>query len=185
MGGIASGTVNRIKADTKVITTDDIIPAGSSTLKFIANIPEFAKYTFCYTDPTFVSRAQEMGHSIIVGGDNYGQGSSREHAAMLPMYLGVEAVIAKSYARIHKKNLFNYGILPLQFVNGEDYDKIAQEDKLTISDVKEGIRTGSFVVSCPDKGYSFPVQLLASEEDQNLLIQGGALNVLAQKLHNA
>ena len=167
------------------ITTDDIIPAGTTILKFIANIPEFAKYTFCYTDPTFVSRAQEMGHSIIVGGDNYGQGSSREHAAMLPMYLGTEAVIAKTYARIHKENLFNYGILPLQFVNGEDYDKITQDDRLVISNVEEGIRSGSFMVSCPDKGYSFPVQLFASEVDKDMLLKGGAMNVLAQKIHNA
>ena len=77
------------------ITTDDIIPAGASILKYISNIPEFAKYTFCYTDPDFVDRARRMGHSIIVGGENYGQGSSREHAAMLPMCLGVEAVIAR------------------------------------------------------------------------------------------
>lgn len=167
------------------ITTDDIIPAGSSILKFIANIPEFAKYTFCYTDPTFVERAQAMGHSIIVGGDNYGQGSSREHAAMLPMYLGTEAVIAKTYARIHKENLFNYGILPLQFVNADDYEKITQGDKLEILNVEEGIRSGSFTVSCPDKGYTFPVQLIASDFDKNMLLQGGAMNVLAQKLRDA
>lgn len=167
------------------ITTDDIIPAGSSILKYIANIPEFAKYTFCYTDPTFVSRAQEMGHSIIVGGDNYGQGSSREHAAMLPMYLGTEVVIAKTYARIHKENLFNYGIIPLQFVECSDYDKISQDDKLVISNVEDGIRTGSFIVSCPDKGYHFSAQLVASDADREMLIKGGAMNILAEKLRNA
>ena len=87
------------------ITTDDIIPGGSAILKYISNIPKFAEFTFCYTDPDFVSRAKAMKHSIIIGGENYGQGSSREHAAMLPMYLGVEAVIAKSYARIHKEKM--------------------------------------------------------------------------------
>ena len=104
---------------------------------------------------------------------------------MLPMYLGTEAVIAKTYARIHKENLFNYGILPLQFVNADDYEKITQGDKLEILNVEEGIRSGSFTVSCPDKGYTFPVQLIASDFDKNMLLQGGAMNVLAQKLRDA
>src|SRR5699024_1695351 len=97
MRGPARGTIDAgvvLKLGDNV-TTDDIIPGGSAILKYISNIPEFAKYTFCYTDPDFVRRAKELGHSIIVGGSNYGQGSSREHAAMLPMYLGVEAVLAK------------------------------------------------------------------------------------------
>ncbi|MGN0659325.1 MAG: aconitase family protein, partial [Emergencia sp.] len=164
------------------ITTDDIIPGGSSILKFIANIPEFAKYTFCYTDPDFVARAQRMGQSIIVGGENYGQGSSREHAAMLPMYLGTQAVIAKSYARIHKENLFNYGILPLIFKKPEDYEKISQEDQLVIDQVLTGIDSGSFIVSCPEKGYSFEAVLEASDFDKEVLRRGGALNYLAEKI---
>lgn len=161
------------------ITTDDIIPAGSSILKFIANIPEFAKYTFCYTDPEFVQRCRDLGHSVIVGGDNYGQGSSREHAAMLPMYLGIEAVIVKSYARIHKENLFNYGIIPLLFENDADYEKIEQGDALVIENVHEGIKSGKFTVSIPAKGISFPARLEASDHDKMLLLEGGALNHLA------
>lgn len=164
------------------ITTDDIIPAGASILKYIANIPKFAEYTFCYTDPEFVQRAKDMGTSIIVGGENYGQGSSREHAAMLPMFLGVQAVIAKTYARIHKENLFNYGILPLQFKNNADYELITQGDDLEIRDVLAGIDCGEFTVRCAEKGYEFQAILIASESDKEMLRLGGALNVLAEKL---
>lgn len=164
------------------ITTDDIIPGGSAILKYISNIPKFAEYTFCYTDPEFVQRAKAMGHSVIVGGENYGQGSSREHAAMLPMCLGVEAVIAKSYARIHKENLFNYGILPLVFENGEDYDRLCQGDRLVIENVREGLATGRFVVKLPEKQMEFTAVLEASMKDQQALLAGGALNLLAQKI---
>ena len=160
------------------ITTDDIIPGGSSILKFISNIPEFANYTFCYTDPTFVERARKLGHSVIVGGSNYGQGSSREHAAMLPMCLGVEAILAKSYARIHKENLINYGILPLVFEREADYELIQQGDTVIIKDVYAGVRTGTFWVELPDRGIALSVRLEASEEDKALLLAGGAFNYL-------
>lgn len=162
------------------ITTDDIIPGGSAILKYISNIPQFADYTFCYTDPDFVRRARELGHSVIVGGSNYGQGSSREHAAMLPMYLGVEAVLAKSYARIHKENLFNYGIIPLQFEREEDYELIRQGDRLVLEQVKESIRTGRFMVQIPERNVCIPAVLHASPYDQNLLLEGGALNHLSK-----
>ncbi len=161
------------------ITTDDIIPAGSAILKFIANIPEFAKYTFCYTDPEFVDRCRKLGHSVIVGGENYGQGSSREHAAMLPMFLGTEVVISKGFARIHKENLFNYGIIPLVFENSDDYEKIEQGDALVIRNVHESIKSGKFTVEIPAKGISFPAKLEATEHDKMLLLEGGALNHLA------
>ncbi|KZL90949.1 hypothetical protein [Clostridium magnum] len=114
---------------------DCLIIGGSAILKYIANIPKFAEYTFCYTDPTFVERAKELKHTVIIGGENYGQGSSREHAAILPMYLGIEVVFAKSYARIHKENLINYGILPLTFKNKDDYDKIDMNGVFVIEDV--------------------------------------------------
>ena len=162
------------------ITTDDIIPAGASILKYISNIPEFAKYTFCYTDPDFVDRARRMGHSVIVGGENYGQGSSREHAAMLPMCLGVEAVIAKSYARIHKENLFNYGILPLIFEDPADYEKLQQGDRLVLENVPEGIQAGRLTVTVPERGLTLTAVLEASDYDKNLLLEGGALNHLAK-----
>lgn len=164
------------------VTTDDIIPGGSNILQYISNFPKFAEYTFCYTDPTFVKRCKEMKQNIIVGGDNYGQGSSREFAAMLPMLLGTEAVIAKNYARIHKENLFNYGILPLQFEKESDYELISQGDELEIENVEDSIKTGEFKIQCPSKGYKFSAKLIASDYDKNMLLRGGAMNLLADKL---
>ena len=163
------------------ITTDDIIPGGSNILKYIANIPKFAEYTFCYTDPAFVERAKTLGCSAIVGGENYGQGSSREHAALLPMFLGVEAVIAKSYARIHKENLFNYGILPLVFKNKADYDKIHQEDVLIIQDVISQVDGGEIMIKLPQKNIEFTALLEASDYDKQVLKAGGAVNYLKQR----
>lgn len=164
------------------VTTDDIIPGGSDILQYISNFPKFAEYTFCYTDPTFVARCKELKHNVIVGGDNYGQGSSREFAAMLPMLLGTEAVITKNYARIHKENLFNYGILPLQFKNEADYELISQGDNLQILQIEESIESGQFTVACPEKGYSFQAVLIASDFDKKMLLCGGAMNILAKKL---
>lgn len=181
MRGPARGTIDAgvvLKLGDNV-TTDDIIPGGSAILKYISNIPEFDKYTFCYTDPDFVRRAKELGHSIIVGGSNYGQGSSREHAAMLPMYLGVEAVLAKSFARIHKENLINYGLLPLQFEREDDYDQIQQGDQIMLDNVRESIQSGCFTVRVPARNISFPAVLRVSEQDKVLLLEGGALNHLA------
>jgi len=112
------------------ITTDHIMPAGAKILPLRSNIPKISEYCFAVCDEKFPSRALELGKSIIVGGSNYGQGSSREHAALAPLYLGVKAVIVKSFARIHMANLINAGILPLTFVNEADYDKIDQMDEL-------------------------------------------------------
>lgn len=163
------------------ITTDDIIPGGSNILKYIANIPKFAEYTFCYTDPTFVERAKALRCTAIVGGENYGQGSSREHAALLPMFLGVEAVLAKSYARIHKENLFNYGILPLVFKNKEDYDKIEQGDYLVIQAVTTQVDQREITVKLLNKNMEFVVLLEASDYDKQVLKAGGAVNYLKSR----
>lgn len=165
------------------ITTDDIIPGGSNILKFIANIPKFAEFTFCYTDPTFVERAKQLKRSVIIGGENYGQGSSREHAAMLPMFLGVEAVFAKSYARIHKENLINYGILPLVFKNKSDYDKIEMNDVFVIDDVHAQAEKGEITVRVANKGIEFVTALELSDFDKQVLKEGGALNYLRNKLN--
>ncbi|SMC33146.1 aconitate hydratase [Sporomusa malonica] len=164
------------------ITTDDIIPGGSNILKYIANIPKFAEFTFCYTDPTFVERAKELKHSVIIGGDNYGQGSSREHAALLPMFLGVEAVLAKSYARIHKENLINYGILPLVFKNKEDYEKIDMDDVFAIHDVYAQVDKGEVTVKVVNKDIEFVTSLELSDYDKRVLKEGGAVNYLKNKL---
>ena len=112
------------------ITTDHIMPAGAKILPLRSNIPEISKYCFAVCDESFHDRALEMGKSIVIGGSNYGQGSSREHAALAPLYLGVKAVITKSFARIHMANLINAGIVPMTFANESDYDKIDQNDEL-------------------------------------------------------
>lgn len=163
------------------ITTDDIIPGGSNILKFISNIPKFAEYTFHYTDPTFVERAKSLGRSAIIGGENYGQGSSREHAAMLPMFLGVEAVLAKTYARIHKENLINYGILPLVFKNKADYDKVGSGDVLIMENVRDQVDKGEVAVRIADKDIEFTAILELSAEDKAVLKAGGAINYLKRK----
>ena len=164
------------------ITTDDIIPAGTHILKYIANIPKFAEYTFCYTDDTFVQRAKELEHSVIVGGDNYGQGSSREHAALLPMFLGVEVVLAKSFARIHKENLINYGILPLVFKNKEDFDKIEMNDRFHIDDTYKQVDQGEVKIKLIDKNIEMTTRIDVSDNDKEMLKAGGASNYLRNKL---
>jgi len=164
------------------ITTDDIIPGGSNILKYIANIPVFAEYTFCYTDPTFVERIKKTKNSVIIGGENYGQGSSREHAAMLPMFFGTEAIFAKSFARIHKENLINYGILPLVFKNKDDYEKIDMNDTFVIENVFEQVDKREVLVKVPNRNFEFTTILEVSEYDLNILKQGGALNYLKSKM---
>lgn len=164
------------------ITTDDIIPGGSNILKYIANIPKFAEYTFCYTDPTFVERAKALKTSVILGGENYGQGSSREHAALLPMFLGVEAVVAKSYARIHKENLINYGILPLVFKNKADYEKVDMDDVFVIEDIYAQVDKGEVIVKVANKNIEFSTMLELSNYDKQVLKEGGAVNYLRNKL---
>jgi len=126
------------------ISTDDIMPAGTKVLPFRSNIPEISKFTFSRIDETFYDRAERMRFAgcFIVAGENYGQGSSREHAALGPMYLGVRAVIAKSFARIHKANLVNYGIIPIEFANPADYEAIGQNDVLEIGNIAEALKTG-------------------------------------------
>jgi aconitate hydratase len=164
------------------ITTDDIIPAGTEILKYIANIPKFAEYTFCYTDDTFVRRAKELKKSVIIGGENYGQGSSREHAALLPMFLGVEVVLAKSFARIHKENLINYGILPLIFKNKNDFDKIDMNDRFQIDNTYEQVDKGEVKVKLANKNTEFTTQIEVSANDKHMLKAGGASNYLRNKL---
>jgi aconitate hydratase len=164
------------------ITTDDIIPAGTEILKYIANIPKFAEFTFCYTDEQFVERAKKLKTSVIVGGENYGQGSSREHAALLPMFLGIEVAVAKSFARIHKENLINYGILPLVFQDKSDYDKIDATDVFVIDDVYAQVDRGEVNVKVINKDIEFKTLLEMSDYDKGLLKEGGASNYLRKKL---
>ena len=159
------------------ITTDHIMPAGAKILPLRSNIPEISKHCFAVCDEDFYKRALELGKSVIVGGSNYGQGSSREHAALAPLYLGVKAVIAKSFARIHMANLVNAGILPLTFKNEADYDRIDENDEIEIKNVKEQIKAGDELVATnKTKGYEFGVVLSVSQRQKDMLYAGGLLN---------
>lgn len=159
------------------ITTDHIMPAGAKILPLRSNIPKISEYCFAVCDEKFHDRALELKKSIIVGGSNYGQGSSREHAALAPLYLGVKAVIVKSFARIHMANLINAGIVPLTFVNEADYDKINQLDELKIDNLKEAVINADTVkVTDVTKGFDFDVKLDFSQRRRDMLVAGGLLN---------
>ena len=161
------------------ITTDDIMPAGSKVLPFRSNIPAISEFVFENIDKTFSSRANEakaQGGGIIIGGENYGQGSSREHAAIAPMYLGLQAVIAKSFARIHRANLINFGVLPLLFKSEEDYGKVEKGDKLLIRDVPGALKGGSDLkIENLTRRCSFEVAANLNERERELLLNGGLL----------
>ena len=157
------------------ITTDHIMPAGAKILPYRSNIPHLSQFCFGVCDETFPERAKALGKSIIVGGSNYGQGSSREHAALVPMYLGVRAVITKSFARIHIANLIHAGIMPLTFKNPEDYDKLNQGDKLTLTDVFSGMDKGEITLKDETTGESFPLSCSFTERQKAILKAGGLL----------
>ena len=154
------------------ITTDHIMPAGSKILPLRSNVPEISKYVFEQVDPEFHGRALEKNGGFIIGGDNYGQGSSREHAALAPMYLGVKGVVTKSFTRIHLANLINFGIIPLEFINPEDYDSIEQGDALSL-DVTDLV--GELVLRNVTKGKDMPVRHHMSARDIAILKAGGKL----------
>ena len=156
------------------ITTDHIMPAGAKVLPYRSNIPKMSEFCFEVCDPDFPARAKAAGSGIILGGSNYGQGSSREHAALVPMYLGIRAVVSKSFARIHVANLINAGILPLTFDNEADYDKFTQGDKLTISGILEGMDTG-FVTMNNEAGAQARLHCDLTQRQKEILLAGGLL----------
>ena len=159
------------------ITTDHIMPAGAKILPLRSNIPAISQHCFAVCDETFPTRAKELGQSIIVGGTNYGQGSSREHAALAPLYLGVKAIICKSFARIHRQNLINNGILPLCFVNEADYDKIDRDDVLELPDIRKAIENGTKItVKNTTKGAEYEVTCELSARGKGMILAGGLLN---------
>lgn len=158
------------------ITTDHIMPAGSKILPYRSNIPKLAEFCFTVCDPTFPARAKAAGDGIIVGGSNYGQGSSREHAALVPMYLGIRCVVAKSFARIHVANLINAGILPLTFENPADYDALQPGAQLRIDGIRAGMAAGSLTLTDTAAGKSYPVVCSLTERQQAILLAGGLLN---------
>ncbi len=166
------------------ITTDDIMPAGSKVLPLRSNIPAISEFVFAAKDPDFARRARELGGGIIVGGENYGQGSSREHAALAPMYLGIKAVIAKSFARIHRQNLINFGILPLRFANPEDYDSIDQLNQIEIKNAAGLLRDSAseFSLSNTTSGKSIRLITDLSDREREMILAGGRLNYIKSRL---
>ena len=157
------------------ITTDHIMPAGAKILPYRSNIPYLSKFCFGVCDADFPQRAIEAGQSIIVGGANYGQGSSREHAALVPLYLGVRAVVAKSFARIHVANLINAGILPLTFANPDDYDRLSQGDTLSLRGVFEGMERGSVTLTDETTGEDIALLCQLTKRQRAMLRAGGLL----------
>ena len=164
------------------ITTDDITPASAEFSSMRSNIPLMSQYCYHRYDPDFARRAKEMGQSVIIGGENYGQGSSREHAAINPMYLGVRAVIAKSIARIHKGNLVNHGIIPMIFENPEDYDKIKQGDELEAEDLIDQMQTKKVKIRNVTRNVTFQVRLELSDSELEVISCGGQLRYLKKQL---
>ena len=166
------------------ITTDHIMPAGAKILPLRSNIPAISQHCFTVCDEQFPARAKEMGKSIIVGGSNYGQGSSREHAALAPLYLGVKAVLVKSFARIHRSNLINAGILPLTFVNESDYDKISLGDDLAIMNVRADIEAGKTQLTVVNKtnGAEIPVLCELTGRTKDIILAGGLLDYTRENL---
>lgn len=159
------------------ITTDHIMPAGAKILPLRSNIPAISQHCFAVCDESFPKRARELGKSIVVGGVNYGQGSSREHAALAPLYLGVKAIICKSFARIHRQNLINNGIIPLEFISEEDYAKVEQGDELLIEKIRSVLENDSdIVVRNKTKNIDIPVKCELSERGKGMILAGGLLN---------
>ena len=160
------------------------MPAGAKILPLRSNIPAISKFCFTVCDEEFPSRAESLGKSIIVGGANYGQGSSREHAALAPLYLGVKAVLVKSFARIHRSNLINAGILPLTFVNETDYDKISQGDELVLDNVREAVITGKTELILKNKttGADIPVLCELTGRTKDIILAGGLLDYTRESL---
>ena len=159
------------------ITTDHIMPAGAKILPLRSNIPAISQYCFTVCDEEFPKRAKSLGSSIIVGGSNYGQGSSREHAALAPLYLGVKIVLTKSFARIHRSNLINAGILPFTFINEADYDKISEGDELICENLRETVMDGGdFVIRNKTTGEYIPCSCELSERAKDIVLAGGLLN---------
>ncbi|MBR6193631.1 MAG: aconitate hydratase, partial [Treponema sp.] len=167
----------RLKASDNV-STDDIMPAGAKVLPLRSNIPEISKFTLTRLDPDFYKKSEEAGFAncIVVGGENYGQGSSREHAALGPMYLGVRAILTKSFARIHKANLINYGIIPMTFRNPSDYDRISGGDTIEIKNIDQSLKNGTdFVLTLHSKDgdYTFNAVNDLAKRSADILLQGG------------
>jgi aconitate hydratase len=165
------------------ISTDHILPAGTATLALRSNVPAIAEYVFTYVDSDFVGRAKAAGGGVIVAGENYGQGSSREHAALAPAYLGVRIVLAKSFARIHRDNLVNYGILPLTFADGADYDAVEPGARLTLTNARSLVGQGAVRITVGTGAQDRPIETTVelSDRQREILLAGGLLRYVGEK----
>jgi len=164
------------------ISTDHILPGGAEILPLRSNVPAIADHTFEYVDKSFPVRAKAKGGGVIVGGENYGQGSSREHAAAAPMFLGVRLVLAKTFARMHRDNLVNFGLPPLVFGDSRSYDLVATGDRIRVSGLVAGLRTGTPVTAQDlTKGISFPLNYDLSSRQREILLEGGGIRYLKNR----
>ncbi len=163
------------------ISTDQILPAGSKVLPFRSDIPKISEFTFSSIDQDFHIKAKKAVSGIIIAGENYGQGSSREHAALAPQFLGIKAVISKSFARIHKANLINFGIIPLTFDNPLDYDLITQGNRLSLSNIIDNISNAEFIDAKLDNGKTIKLRIELSDRDRIILKSGGKLSYVKTK----
>jgi aconitate hydratase len=163
------------------ITTDHISPAGTRALPFRSNIPAISQFVFESIDPDFAKNASNQESIAIMGGENYGQGSSREHAALAPRYLGVQVKLAKSFARIHHANLVNYGILPLTFANPDDYDLVKQGERMIIEDVRKQVLEGANRLSVRIGDRTVEADLTVSDRQRQILTAGGLLNLIREQ----
>lgn len=164
------------------ITTDHIAPAGAKVLPFRSNIPRMAEYAFHHINPDFHEKALAAGPGVVVGGENYGQGSSREHAALVPMYLGIQAVLARSFARIHKANLVNFGVVPLVFADPGDYERLEQGDRLEFRGLRSAVLDGAAEVVARCQEREITLRLEVTSRDRKLLAAGGLLNHIKASL---
>ena len=161
------------------ITTDHIMPSDSSLLPFRSNVPKLSEHCLAPVDPTFPARAREAGGGFLLAGHNYGQGSSREHAALVPLYLKVRAVLAKSFARIHCANLINNGIIPFEFANEADYDRFDQEDELKFENVQSLIASGADVIPVTNvtKGFTADMKVNLTTRQRKMILAGSLINL--------
>jgi aconitate hydratase len=166
------------------ISTDEIMPAGQRVLPFRSNIPKIAEFVYWQVDDSYTERARKLGDAGhgVVAGHNYGQGSSREHAAIAPRYLGLRAVVAKSFARIHWSNLANFGILGLEFADDADYDGIEQGDVLAFRGLRESLRNGSGTVEVTNKDRSYTLRHRLTSRQVDMILQGGLIPVFKERL---
>ncbi|PNV85225.1 MAG: aconitate hydratase, partial [Desulfobacteraceae bacterium] len=170
-----------LKVDDNV-STDTIMPAGNKVLPLRSNIEAISEFVYYQISPNFHSEAKEKGEVVIVGGENYGQGSSREHAALAPRYLGVRAKVTKSFARIHKANLCNFGILPLTFKDPQDYQKLSTGTQVVFRDIRNRIQRGDTEIPVEVNGQTLITLLDVSQRQRQALLAGGTLNVVKREL---